>query len=224
MSFEILPATKEDFKFFIPPLFKAMGLAHFVATLWPDNQTEQGQQRAIQRFMTEMDDHSGIRWIKAVDTTATEADDSRKIVGIAQWAVFEPDRTYREVPYYAPDDLWPNKLERDYAIHLWESYIQPRRKVLREDTLPVVNLQILCVWPEYRKRGAGGQLVDWGNRLADDLNAVCIVEASGMGQPLYEKFGYEVQELVGLKDDARFNRRMDGTIHRFMVRPRRKAI
>jgi hypothetical protein len=54
MGFEILPATNEDFKFFIPPLFKAMGLAHFVATLWPDNQTEQGQQRAMERFMAEM--------------------------------------------------------------------------------------------------------------------------------------------------------------------------
>ena len=82
-------------------------------------------------------------------------------------------------------------------------------------------MQILCVWPEYRKRGAGGQLVGWGNILADDLNAVGIVEASGMGQRLYEKFGYEVQEPVGLKDDARFNDRMEGTIHRFMVRPRR---
>ena len=65
--------------------------------------------------------------------------------------------------------------------------------------------------------------MDWGNRLADDLNAVCIVESSGMGQPLYEKFGYEVRELVGLKDDARFNDRMNGTIHRFMMRPRREA-
>ena len=54
MNFKILPATKEDFKFFIPPLFKAMGPAHFVATIWPDNQTEQGQKRAIERFMAEM--------------------------------------------------------------------------------------------------------------------------------------------------------------------------
>ncbi|KAJ4299109.1 hypothetical protein N0V90_004353 [Kalmusia sp. IMI 367209] len=130
MGLEILPATKEDFTFFIPPLFKAMGLAHFVATLWPDNQTEQGQQRIIKRFMAEM-------WIKAVDTTATEANGSPKIVGITQWAIFEANKTYREVPYYAPDDLWPNEIEKDYAMHLWESYIEPRRKVLREEILPV---------------------------------------------------------------------------------------
>jgi hypothetical protein len=54
MPFQILPATKEDFRSFIPPLFKAMGTAHFVATLWPDNQAEQGQQRAIERFMAEL--------------------------------------------------------------------------------------------------------------------------------------------------------------------------
>ncbi|KAF2008737.1 hypothetical protein BU24DRAFT_415486 [Aaosphaeria arxii CBS 175.79] len=224
MNYEILPIVKGDFKYFIPPLFRSMGFAHFVATLWPDNQTDQGQQRAIERFMAEMDDHPGIRWIKAVDSTAAEADGSPKIVGIAQWAIFEADKTYHEVPHYAPGDLWPNKLEKDYAIHLWESYIQPRRAVLRKENLPVVNLQILCVWPEYRKHGAGGQLVDWGNRLADEMNAQCIVEASGMGQPLYEKFGYEVKEQVGLKDDARFNDRMYGKIHIFMARLRREPI
>jgi hypothetical protein len=65
--------------------------------------------------------------------------------------------------------------------------------------------------------------VEWGNKLADEINAVCVVEASGMGQRLYESFGYEVEELVGLLDDARFNERMEGAIHRFMMRPKKEA-
>ena len=42
-----------------------------------------------------------------------------------------------------------------------------------------------------------------------------------MGQALYEKFGYKVQETVYLKDDVRFNARMEGPIHCFMQRPRK---
>ena len=64
-------------------------------------------------------------------------------------------------------------------------------------------------------------LVEWGNEWADNINATCIVEASGMGQALYEKFGYKVQETVYLKDDVRFNARMEGPIHCFMQRPRK---
>lgn len=54
MGLEILPATTEDFKFFVPPLFKAMGSTGFVRTLWPDNQTERGQELATQRSMAEL--------------------------------------------------------------------------------------------------------------------------------------------------------------------------
>lgn len=77
-----------------------------------------------------------------------------------------------------------------------------------------IDLQILCVWPEYRKRGAGTQLVEWGSRIADDMNAICIVEASGMAQRLYERAGYAVEELTYVKDDERFRGRgLDPSIY-----------
>jgi hypothetical protein len=53
MPFEVSPATDDDFPRFIPPLFGVMGAAGFVAALWPNNQTEEGQKRATERFMTE---------------------------------------------------------------------------------------------------------------------------------------------------------------------------
>ena len=54
MGYKVLPATTDDFKFFVPPLFKAMGSAGFVRTLWPDNETERGQTIATERFLAEL--------------------------------------------------------------------------------------------------------------------------------------------------------------------------
>ena len=77
--------------------------------------------------------------MKAVDTSITEIDGSPKIVGISQWAVFHPGETYREVMHYAPNETWPDPLEKCYADQLWESYIGPRRNTIRKETLPVVS-------------------------------------------------------------------------------------
>lgn len=54
MTIQILPASDENFQFFVPPLFKAMGMAGFVEALWPDNQSEEGQKNAIDRWLAEM--------------------------------------------------------------------------------------------------------------------------------------------------------------------------
>jgi hypothetical protein len=54
MGYEVTLVTKEYFPFFVPRLFEAMGGAHFIATCWPDNQTESGQQLATERWMEEL--------------------------------------------------------------------------------------------------------------------------------------------------------------------------
>jgi hypothetical protein len=53
MSFEVSQAYDDDFARFVPSLFGIMGTGGFVATLWPNNQTEEGQKQAIERFMIE---------------------------------------------------------------------------------------------------------------------------------------------------------------------------
>lgn len=53
MTFEVVPATDDDFALIVPPLFNTMGMAGFVAALYPDNQTENGQKKAIERFKLE---------------------------------------------------------------------------------------------------------------------------------------------------------------------------
>jgi hypothetical protein len=158
LNLELYPATESDFAFFPEPLFAAMGAAVFVSALWPANQTPLGRARAKERWLKELylppsnpsslhtntqhsTLHPNMHWVKIVNTLDTEADNTTpKTVAIAQWAVFEPGKTYPEVPDLMPEDHWPNQTEKEWALDLWESYVAPRREVLaRETEKPVVS-------------------------------------------------------------------------------------
>lgn len=62
-------------------------------------------------------------------------------------------------------------------------------------------------------------LVKYGCDIADKLNAVSVVESSGMGEALYKKSGFEVQEVYKLQAREKFDDRERGSII-FMERPR----
>ena len=91
--------------------------------------------------------HSGIRWVKVVNTEETESDGrTPKIVAIAQWAIFKPGKKYLEAPDLMPEEHWPNETEKEWGLDLWESYIQPRRAVINKETeYPVLSES--CFFP-----------------------------------------------------------------------------
>jgi hypothetical protein len=62
-------------------------------------------------------------------------------------------------------------------------------------------------------------LVKWGCDLADQINATCVVESSGAGKRLYEKWGFELQEDFVIVVDEKFSDRKSKGSVRFMVRP-----
>jgi hypothetical protein len=77
--------------------------------------------------------------MKVVDKSTTGEDGKSKIVGVAQWAVLEDvTQHYANCFETAPDDTWANDVDKEYAGELWESYIQPRRKVLEDEKLPII--------------------------------------------------------------------------------------
>jgi hypothetical protein len=79
--------------------------------------------------------HPGIRWVKVINTEETEPDGKTpKIVAVAQWAIFAPGKKYPEVPDLMPEEHWPNETEKEWGLDLWESYIRPRRAVLKRET------------------------------------------------------------------------------------------
>jgi predicted N-acetyltransferase YhbS len=49
----------------------------------------------------------------------------------------------------------------------------------------------MAVDPAHRSRGIGSLLMETGVSHADSLDLECWMEASSMGKPLYEKFGFQ---------------------------------
>lgn len=58
----------------------------------------------------------------------------------------------------------------------------------------------MAVHPAHRMRGIGSLLMAIGVQQADQMDVECWLESSGMGKPLYEKFGF--QSLLKLAFDS----------------------
>jgi GNAT superfamily N-acetyltransferase len=63
-------------------------------------------------------------------------------------------------------------------------------------TRPYMVLDTLVTHPDHHRRGAGGMLVEWGCREADKRGVEAYLEASVMGAPLYERFGFKKVRTV----------------------------
>lgn len=58
------------------------------------------------------------------------------------------------------------------------------------------DLQILVTLPEYRRRGAGSQLIEWGTKRADERGLKCVLMASPSGLGVYLKHGFKIVREV----------------------------
>ena len=50
--------------------------------------------------------------------------------------------------------------------------------------------------PDFQGRGAGGMLVDWGTRKADELGLPAYLESSAKGHRFYQKYGFKDLEIL----------------------------
>jgi len=50
--------------------------------------------------------------------------------------------------------------------------------------------------PDHHRRGAGSMLISWGTARADEMGLDAYLEASEMGQPLYERHGFKTVKLL----------------------------
>ena len=65
----------------------------------------------------------------------------------------------------------------------------------------VLVLSLICVHPDFQRRGLGKDLVQWGLRQAADLGLSVHLEASPEGLPLYQSLCFEVVETLVVRAD-----------------------
>jgi len=65
----------------------------------------------------------------------------------------------------------------------------------------------MTVVEAHQRRGVGTLMMKWGLKIADEIDAECIVESTEQGRRLYEHFGFVVQHDVTLEVPTKFSER-----------------
>ncbi|QDS68092.1 hypothetical protein FKW77_010070 [Venturia effusa] len=155
------------------------------------------------------------RVFKCVDT-----DLDNKIIAVAEWSVQKEEITREELEntlVCRPPFPEENRAAR---LSFMENIFNSRRELL--GTQPHVDLEVLVTHPDHHRRGAGSMLLQWGVDEMDKLGLIGYLEASAIGNPLYERFGFEgVRELNW---DTRPYGGTETDIHTVMIRQPKSPI
>lgn len=57
-------------------------------------------------------------------------------------------------------------------------------------------MSLMCVYPQFQRRGIGRLLMEWGLAKIDSLGLESFIEATGMGMGLYAEYGYRPVKVV----------------------------
>ncbi|KAI0112241.1 acyl-CoA N-acyltransferase [Nemania sp. FL0031] len=118
-------------------------------------------------------------WQKVVDV------EDGRIVGGAAWNIYQTN------PFTEPHDMdvtwYPADSTRTYVEKALESHGTPRYKVAQRPHMYLFNV---FTHPDYRRRGIGQQVMDWGMKRADELGLELFLDATPPGKPLYEANGF----------------------------------
>jgi GNAT superfamily N-acetyltransferase len=58
-----------------------------------------------------------------------------------------------------------------------------------------IDLHMLHADPAFQGRGAGGMLVEWGTKIADELGLPAYLESSPKGYRVYQRYGFKDLEV-----------------------------
>lgn len=122
--------TDEDLPRWTEIIFAAFAQEHiYIDALFPHHDTPSGLAAAVSRFTSTRNSNPIARFLKITDSTTGE------IIGQGKWDIHEtkPDEVALD------GDFWDNEEDKTYAQQMFETYLIPRRRVLREAKGPVLG-------------------------------------------------------------------------------------
>ncbi|TVY86359.1 hypothetical protein LAWI1_G007978 [Lachnellula willkommii] len=126
-------------------------------------------------------------------------DQTGKVVGSGQWLVYK-EAPWPNGPQKVEASWWPEGEGREFASLALTQCFAPRMHWCNR---PHIAMNQTSVHPEYRKRGVGSLLMEWGVAVADKLNLESFIEATDSGRFLYEKFGYRTLLKVSFSPERK---------------------
>ncbi|KAF2815948.1 acyl-CoA N-acyltransferase [Mytilinidion resinicola] len=181
MPLELAPLTADDVDAYMAIRQAAFGDSVFriLFSRRPDGPSPEvyAQIRDSVRDQIATDKH--VFFLKVTDT------DTSEIIAGAKWKVF---RTEKEVL----EELELPSPTPDSDPECWNAFMKLLSDAKRERMAlsPYWMLDALSTHPAHHRRGAGAMLIRWGLVRADEEGVETYLEASAMGQPLYERYGF----------------------------------
>ncbi|KAF7197820.1 hypothetical protein HII31_00909 [Pseudocercospora fuligena] len=152
------------------------------------------QQKCIDRMQSDKADV----WIQVRDQA------NSNVIAAANWKIYingEPDDLGEETPDWVPEEHKKRSEEANRIMTASRKKANPG---------PFVHLHICFTSPEYRRRGAGSMLLQWGVDVMDTLFLPGWIEASVEGNFLYKVFGfYDYEKIQVLEMTSGTNMRRD---------------
>lgn len=134
------------------------------------------------------------------------------VIAFAKWnAPLPSDTVYPPLP-----DNWPRDGSPEEARAFFEKLAKKHEVIM--DKRPHWYLEIIGTKKAYQGKGAGGMLIRWGTEKADRDGVECYLDASPMGAPIYERYGFKTLETINFFDEKY------GYEHAFMVRDTRNEV
>ncbi|KAI4128074.1 MAG: hypothetical protein LQ347_004332 [Umbilicaria vellea] len=128
-------------------------------------------------------------------TRFIKVNDGDRIVAYAKWNVpvraDEPGAASRSSSSSSNPDalpLWPDDANKALCDRFFSELRDKRKEVMRDR--PHYYLETLATLLEHRDRNAASLLIRWGLDRADRDGFEAYVEASLVGAPIYEQFGW----------------------------------
>jgi GNAT superfamily N-acetyltransferase len=184
MPLTLSVATPDD----LPSLVRAQYAAfhptdtlHVLIYPSPDPIPESVFEKTVQRQRAAWKDN--VTWVKVTD------DETGAVIAVKEMWMEDEVVASGEAAKNAGkgvDDL-------EYVSFIMGEFMGRRRDRVQG---PTVVLDICFTHSGWQGKGAGKLLVKWGTEKADELGLKCFVEASYLGRPLYEKFGFVIGEHV----------------------------
>ena len=133
MAYRVELVEDADFAYIVPRVFEAFGDDYeFVNTLYPGHQTEAGHIKITSRFIALKYSVPNTHWIKAVDVASGE------IAGFSMWTVIDNEKP-PEVELDGPPGTWTSEEEKDYCRAMHRALVSDRRRIIRNNTLPIMS-------------------------------------------------------------------------------------
>ncbi|KAF2257768.1 acyl-CoA N-acyltransferase [Lojkania enalia] len=158
----------------------------------PSPETFQGIAEGVRKGLND-----GIIYLKCVD------DSSGEMIAGARWQYlrskvpseeFDESGKVRRRPWEEVEDsLKIPEMYSESDERVWNGFFgglaEGKRRVMGDR--PYYVLDTLVTHPDHHRRGAGTLLTAWGCDRADEKGIEVYLEASPMGKPLYERFGFQ---------------------------------